>query len=89
MESFDLDEIKRSDWYKERPKVIQEMICKIPPSAVILKKTKQIGEVHSYNEDGTISVVIHPEDNPFVKCPCDEPYEVFGIPVDDLIPLMK
>lgn len=37
-----LEEIKQSDWYKERPSVIQEAINKLPPTT--LYKSKATGK---------------------------------------------
>ena len=28
---MDLKELKQTEWYKERPKIIQQIICKFPP----------------------------------------------------------
>lgn len=48
---MDLKEIQQSDWYKERPKVIQDAIDKLPP--IQMYKFKNSGKqcwVHSYEE---------------------------------------
>ena len=46
-----LEELKETDWYKERPEIIQQAICKLPPTQ--LYKFKDSGKqchIYSYDE---------------------------------------
>jgi len=80
-------EIKQTDWFKSRPKIIQDLICRFPYAATVrIKETKQIAYVYSWDENGTISVVITQEDNPGIRNAIpDENYCVFGYKPDDLV----
>lgn len=79
-----LEEMKQTDWYKTRPKVIKDLICQYPyASTVKIKPTGQIAYVYSWFEDGTLSVVINQEDNP-CNAVSDGVYRVFGYRPDDL-----
>ena len=46
-----IDELKQTDWYNERPDVIKQAICKLPPTQ--LYKFKDSGkqcQIYSYSE---------------------------------------
>jgi hypothetical protein len=46
-----LTEIKETDWYKERPEVIQQAICVLPPGEMYMfKNSKKQCYIHSYDE---------------------------------------
>ena len=84
-----LDEIKKLDWYRERPEKIQQMICKYPFSAkVSLKDTKQTAFILSWFNDGTYKVVINQSiDGNFSRNPVHEKtsvYCVFGVEEDNM-----
>jgi len=84
-----LDEMKKLDWYKERPKKIQQMICRFPfSSKVLLKDTKQTAFILSWFDDGTYKVVVNQSiDNNFSHNPiCSEKsvYCIFGIEEDSI-----
>lgn len=81
-----LEEFKDTEWYKERPEVIKELICQFPHAcSVVIKATCQNAYVYSWFEDCTIKVVIDPDDNPDVSNATDETYCVFGYKPDDLV----
>ena len=80
-----LQEFKDSDWFKERPEVIQDLICKLPYAASVrIKKTDQKAYVYSWFENGTVRVVIDTNDNKHLKNAMNEPYSVFGYNPEDL-----
>ena len=80
-----IEEIKKTEWYKERPKVIKDLISKFPYAATVkLKSTSQIGYVYSWFEDGTISVIITEEDNPKIINALPGTYKVFGCKADEV-----
>lgn len=48
-----------SEWFKTRPKVIQDLCRQFPPeSEVRIIGTGQIAYIYSYFEDGTLSVIV-------------------------------
>lgn len=92
-----LEELKQTDWYKERPEIIQQAICKLPP--IQLYKFKDSGkqcQIYSFEE---------PESGKFEDVTCTvkktgiggvmakiglgvlDTNSVFGVPLDDLEPL--
>lgn len=78
-ELFELNDEAR-DWIASRPKVIQGMIAKVPPNRLYrMKSTGSRVTLHSYSEDGTVTVDISGNYNlvTFER-------QVFGIPIDDL-----
>jgi len=84
-----LDEFKKLDWFSERPKKIQQMICRFPFSArVLLKDTKQTAFILSWSDDGTYIVVINQSmDSNFSNNPiydANTVYRVFGIQEDNM-----
>lgn len=80
-----LEEFKSSDWFKERPQIIQELICKFPyASSVKIKTTGQSAYIYSWFEDNTLSVVINVEENKHLSNALLDNYRVFGIKPEDL-----
>lgn len=91
-----LEELKQTDWYKERPKVIQEAICKKPP--IRMYKFKDSGKqcyIHSYEEpnsdkleDVTCTVQKTGKGGPLAEMGLGslDTNGVFGVPLDDLEP---
>jgi len=80
-----LQQFKESDWFKDRPKVIQDLICRFPYAASVkIKSTSQNAYVYSWFEDGTIRVVINAEDNRHVVNAAPDVYTVFGLKPEDL-----
>ena len=78
-----LEQLKESEWFKERPQIIQDLILEFPYAASVrIKATNQKAYVFSWSEDGTIRVIIDPEEN--VTGVFDEPYSVFGYKPEDL-----
>lgn len=48
---MDLEELKQSDWYKQRPKIIKQAICQLPPTqAYIFKETGKQCVITSFEE---------------------------------------
>lgn len=73
------------EWLAGRPPFIQEMAAKVKPNALYcLKKTKQRVYLHSYCEDGTVTVNITGEFNPLYKALPVLERRVFGVAIDDL-----
>jgi hypothetical protein len=69
------------EWVADRPPVVRAILEKIDPWALYrLKSTDQIVHFYSCNEDGTITVDIESEHNPFMVIG----RRVFGIDPDDL-----
>lgn len=90
-----LKEIQESDWYKERPKVIQEAINLLPP--IQLYKFKNSGKqcsIRSYEEpesgkveDVTCTVVKTGIGGVMAESELgslDKDWGVFGVSIDDL-----
>lgn len=46
-----LEEFKQTDWYKTRPEIIQQAICKLPPIQLYrFKNSKKQCYIYSYSE---------------------------------------
>lgn len=61
MNNFTLDELKETDWYKERPEVIKEAINRIPPTQLYqFKDSKKQCYIVGYTEpdDKTLEVTL-------------------------------
>ena len=65
-------------WARSRPPVIQELMCRFPPHALVRAKPEKnlmvpapgtVAIVASYHEDGSVSVIQNP--NSQVRCQCD------------------
>lgn len=83
----ELDEVKKTDWYKTRPELIRNLICRFPPTcSVRLKTTGQFAYVDGWTEDNTLRVIIDPEakENENIKGPINVIYQVFGISPSNL-----
>ena len=81
-----LEQFKQIDWYKERPQIIKDLICKFPyASTVLIIPTQQFAYIYSWFENKTVSVVIDPKDNLNIGNAFNEPYSVFGYSEKDLI----
>lgn len=82
-----LIELQQTEWYKTRPQIIKDLIDQFPYAASVrIRKTSQLAYIYSWNEDGTISVVITKEDNPnIINALPDEAYRVFGYEPNDLV----
>lgn len=73
------------EWLASRPAVIQEMATRAKPNVLYrIKKTDQRVYMHSYNEDGTVTVNITGEFNPLYKALPVLERRVFGVAIDDL-----
>lgn len=80
-----LERIRETDWFKERPDLIKELICQFPYAASVkIKKTLQNAYVYSWFEDGTIKVVINEDDNKSLINAMPGTYAVFGYKPEDL-----
>ena len=80
-----LEQMKETDWFKERPKVIKDLVCQFPYAASVkIKQTDQNAYVYSWFEDGTVKVIITEEDNPHLRNSHSGDYFVFGYLPDDL-----
>lgn len=67
-------------WRASRPKLIQDLIDKLGPwTLYMLRETRHRCTIHSWNEDGTVTVAITGQYNliPFGR-------RVFGVPPEDL-----
>ena len=51
-----VEELKESDWYKERPQIIKDLIDKVNPY-LFHKLHGDIVAVEAFNENGTIRIV--------------------------------
>lgn len=61
----DFEELKETEWFKERPKVIKDLIRKVPSDTVyFMESSKHFCRIYSYHEDGTLTVVVLHVDNP-------------------------
>lgn len=70
------------EWLSTRPKVIREMGRKCPPDREYkIKSTGQTAVLHSYNEDGTVTVNIT---SPTIENLFGAQRQVFGVGIDDL-----
>jgi hypothetical protein len=77
-----LTEIQQTEWYKERPQIIKDLIDQYPPAATVrIKATGQIAYIYSWSEDGTMTIGIYMKDNPGMVCD----RAVFGYEPDDLV----
>ena len=83
--SVTLEEIQASDWYKNRPKIIQKAIDKRPPGIYIVKETGHSCILLSYEEpesekfeDVTVTVQI--------TTGLFAPRNVFGYKLEDVNP---
>lgn len=75
-----MDEVAWQAWVKTRPEVIQAMCAKLPPDRLYrIKSTGQRVTLHSYSEDGTVTVDITGQYNMLTFA-----RQVFGIRSDDL-----
>lgn len=84
----ELDKVKKTDWYKTRPELIRNLICRFPPTcSVRLKTTGQIAYVEGWSEDNTLRVIIDPEEkgNKNIEGPTNVIYQVFGISPNNLV----
>jgi len=80
-----LQQMKETEWFKERPEVIQDLICKFPYAASVrIKQTDQDAYVYSWFENGTIRVFIKEEENLHRIGAIFGDYTVFGYSPDDL-----
>lgn len=81
-----LEQIKQTDWFKERPQIIKDLICRFPYAASVkIKSTNKNGFVYSWSEEGTIKVVVTEKDNPSSAfCAAFGNYVVFGLKPEDL-----
>ena len=91
-----LEELKESNWYKERPEVIQQAICILPP--ICLYKFKDSGKqcvIYSFSEpesnkleDVTITVQKTGIGGPMAEMGLGllDTNKVFGVRLDDLEP---
>ena len=53
-----------NEWLASRPTVIRELAAKLPPDRLYrLKDTGQRGTIYSYNENGTVALLIDGEFN--------------------------
>lgn len=76
----EIDQGAFEKWLSDRPRIIKELAKKIPPGRLYLLKTSNHRVFpYSYNEDGTLTVVVSGEYNSV----CFE-RNVFGIKPDDL-----
>lgn len=85
-----LEEFKATDWFKERPQMIKDLIIKVDPTVLQrIKSTKEIVQAVAFYEDGTIRVqklgIGGPIDDiiGFTK----RGWGVFGLKPEDLEPL--
>ena len=70
-------------WVATRPGVIQDLCRRFPPSRIFwLSPPGQVVRVFSYHENGTLTVVVDPEDNPHLLMVVGR--HVFGVPPADL-----
>ena len=70
-------------WVATRPAVIQDLCRRFPPSRVFwLSDPGQVVRVWAYSEDGTLTVVVDPAENPHRIMLCG--LRVFGVPAADL-----
>ena len=68
------------EWKSSRPQVIKELCDRFPPYNLYrLKSTGQLVTLHSYNENGTVTVNVTGEYNLVMF-----ERRVFGVPVDNL-----
>lgn len=91
-----LQDVQAMDWYKTRPKVIQDAIDKLPP--IKLYRIKDIGkqcQVYSYsepndkNKEVTVTVILTGKGGPLDGTgleKLDEGMKVFGYKLDNLEP---
>ena len=71
-------------WVATRPAVIQDLCRRFPPSRVFwLDPPGQVVRVWSYQEDGTLTVVVDPVENPHLPMMLIG-RSVFGVPLVDL-----
>lgn len=72
---------KANEWFQSRPKSIKKLVKEFPPySKVKIKATGQIAEIHSYFEEGIMSVIVThiSEKTPTI------PFKVVGYKPEDL-----
>ncbi len=74
------------DWLKTRPKKIQQMAEKWPPYNIYrLTTTGQHCYLHSYSEDGTVSIIVNGHDSEVLNMMNQHmPCNVFGINPEEL-----
>lgn len=76
----EMDEKGWNSWVATRPATVQEMCRKLPPDRLYrMNSTGHKVTLHSYSEDGTVTVDVSPDFNQvcFGR-------RVFGVAVDDL-----
>lgn len=74
--------IQNSEWYKTRPKMIQEMVDKWPPGKYVMLSTGADYYVpYSYSESGTMTVTR------FDAVTNKPMFHVFGIKPEELLPI--
>ena len=79
----DKDMVEWNEWKDSRPKVVREMCEKLPPWHYYdMPKTGQIAVPVSYNEDGTVRVIIVGDQ---ISIPSIMQIEVFGVSPSDLV----
>ncbi len=92
-----LEEFKETDWYKERPKVIQEACCILPPIRQYrFKNSKKECVIISFDEpesgkieDVTVMVQKTGKGGPMAEMGLGslDTNKVFGLKLDDLEPI--
>jgi hypothetical protein len=77
---FDLDLDELRSWIEDRPQIIRDLCDRLPPDRLYrIKSSGKRCTIHSYSEDGTITVTVQAMYN-------DLPitYGVFGLRPEDL-----
>jgi hypothetical protein len=70
-------------WVASRPDAVRVICEKFPPwSYYEMPKTKQIVVIEAWAEDGTMRVTVVGDQ---ISIPAIVPFQVFGVPPDDLI----
>ena len=76
----ELDQKRWDEWVATRPPIIQELCKKFPPNRLYkLKSSNHRVTLYSYNEDGTMTVIVSGEHNAVMF-----ERRVFGIKPEDL-----
>jgi len=80
-----LEQIKQTDWFKGRPKIIKDLICQFPYAALVrIKSTTQLAYIYSWFENGTVKVMVTEKDNLHIKNALPGDYFVFGLKPQNL-----